>query len=65
MTMLFCLSVCDRTQRVILDQDWYGEVLAVVEGRNWIEARVEAEVHPALDAFTYRAGHGWIRRSQQ
>lgn len=60
--MLFCLSVCDQAKRVILDQDWYGEVLAVVEGRSWVEAREEAECHPALDAFTYRAGWGWMRR---
>jgi len=60
--MLFCLSVCDRTHRVILDQDWYGEVLAVVEGRDWQEAREAAYLHPALDAFTYRSGWGWERR---
>lgn len=63
--MLFCLSLCDETKRVILDQDWYGEVLAMVEGRDWIEAREEAEIHPALDAFTYRSGWGWERRSTQ
>lgn len=57
--MLFCLSVCDRTKRVILDQDWYGEVLAVIEGRDWQEARQEADTHPALNGFTYRAGWGW------
>lgn len=62
--MLFCLSVCDRTQRVILDQDWYGEVLAVVEGRDWQEARRSEETHRALDAFTYRAGWGWYRRGK-
>lgn len=63
--MLFCLSLCDETKRVILDQDYYGEVLAMVEGRDWIEAREEAEIHPALDAFTYRSGWGWERRSTQ
>lgn len=56
--MLFCLSVCDRTKRVILDQDWYGEVLGIVEGRNWREAREAAERHPALDGFRYREGWG-------
>lgn len=58
--MLFCLSVCARTQRVILDQDWYGEVLAVVEGKDWQEARREVEIHPALDFYTYIGGHGWM-----
>lgn len=62
--MLFCLSVCDRTKRVILDQDWYGEVLAMVEGRDWKEARQEVDTHPALDAFMYRSGNGWIPRDQ-
>lgn len=57
--MLFCLSLCDETKRVILD---LGEVLAMVEGRDWQEAREEAELHPALDAFMYRAGWGWERR---
>lgn len=33
--MLFCLSLCDETNRVILDQDYYGEVLAMIEGRDW------------------------------
>lgn len=60
--MLFCLSVCDDTKRVILDNDFHGEVLAMVEGRDWIEAREAAEGHQTLDAFTYKAGHGWVRR---
>lgn len=60
--MLFCLSVCDRTHRVILDQDWYGEVLAIVEGRDWQEARDVALAHPVMDDFDYRPGHGWERR---
>lgn len=59
LTMLFCLSVCDETHRVILDQDYYGEVLAMIEGRDWQEARQGVDTHPALDAFTYRAGWGW------
>ena len=60
--MLFCLSVCDRAQRVILDQDWYGEVLAMVKGRDWRDARQSEETCRVLDAFTYRAGWGWMRR---
>lgn len=60
--MLFCLSICDETQRVILDQDYYGEVLAMVEGRDWQEAREAAIRNPVMDGFTYRAGWGWMRR---
>lgn len=60
--MLFCLSICDETHRVILDQDYYGEVLAMVEGRDWQEAREAAIRNPVMDAFTYRAGWGWTRR---
>ena len=61
--MLFCLSICDETHRVILDQDYYGEVIAMVEGRDWKEAREVADLCPALDAFIYRAGYGWARRN--
>lgn len=63
--MLFCLSVCDETQRVILDDTLHGEALAVVEAANWVEAQGLAYLHPALDAFTYRAGHGWVRRTRE
>lgn len=52
--MLFCLSVCDRTKRVILDQDYYGEVLAMVEGQGWQEAREEAIRNPAMDGFNLK-----------
>jgi len=61
--MLFCLSLCDETKRVILDQDYYGEVLAMIEGRDWQEAREAADHYPALDAFSYVAGRGWMRRA--
>jgi len=60
--MLFCLSVCDHTGRVILDSDFHGEVLSMVEGLDWKTARETAEAHPALDAFRYVRGHGWKRR---
>lgn len=60
--MLFCLSVCDRTKRVILDQDYHGEVLAMVEGRDWKEAREAAIRNPVMDAFMYREGWGWVER---
>lgn len=61
--MLFCLSLCDETKRVILDQDWHGEVLAVVEGRSWVEAREEAWKESALDPYSYKDGYGWERRA--
>lgn len=60
--MLFCLSLCDETHRVILDQDYYGEVLAMIEGRDWQEAREAAMRNPVMDAFTYRSGWGWMGR---
>lgn len=63
--MLFCLSLCDETQRVILDQDYYGEVLAMVEGRNWKEARREALKETVLDSFFHVRGHGWMQRRTQ
>lgn len=62
--MLFCLSLCDETHRVILDQDYHGEVLAMVEGRDWQEAREAATRNPVMDDFDYRPGHGWQHRSQ-
>lgn len=61
--MLFCLSICDRTQRVILDQDWYGEVLAMVEGKTWQEAREAALENSAMDPFSYVSGQGWVEKS--
>lgn len=60
--MLFCLSICDETQRVILDQDWYGEALAMIEGRDWREAREGALEHPSMDKYFHRSGHGWFER---
>ena len=60
--MLFCLSICDETHRVILDQDWHGEVLAMIEGRDWQKAREAAIRNPVMDAFTYRGGWGWEMR---
>jgi hypothetical protein len=60
--MLFCLSICDETHRVILDQDWYGPTLCMVEGRNWKEARESMLQNPLMDAFEYRPGWGWVRR---
>ena len=62
--MLFCLSVCDRTGRVILDQDFHGPTLAMVEGKDWKEARHSALRNVVLDAFTYKAGYGWVRRER-
>lgn len=61
--MLFCLSICDETQRVILDQDWHGEVLAMVEGRDWKEAREAAIRNPVMDGFDYKPGYGWEGRA--
>ena len=57
--MLFCLSLCDETHRVILDQDNHGTTLCMVEGRDWQEAREAAIRNPVMDGFTYVAGHGW------
>lgn len=62
--MLFCLSVCDETQRAILDQDYHGEVLAVLEARDWKEARQEVIHMKALDDFNHKPGYGWERWQQ-
>ena len=60
--MLFCLSLCDETGRVILDRKPHGKVLAKFKGRYWQHARRRAEGHRALDVFLYRNGYGWERR---
>ena len=60
--MLFCLSLCDETRRVILDLDYYGPTLAMVEGRDWQEAREAAIRNPVMDGYTYVPGHGWYAR---
>lgn len=62
LAMLFCLSLCDETKRVILDQDYYGEVLAMVEARDWKEAREAAIRNPAMNAYRYTPRYGWERR---
>jgi hypothetical protein len=62
--MLFCLSICDETHRVILDQDWYGPTLAMIEGKDWQEAREAAIRNPVMDDYTYVAGHGWYARTR-
>lgn len=60
--MIFCLSVCDQTRRVILDDQSHGDVLAVIEAEDWIEARREALKQKEMDPFSYRAGWGWFKR---
>lgn len=60
--MLFCLSYCNDQKRVILDEDSHGDTLAVIEADSWVEARQEVELCPALDAFSYQEGRGWVRR---
>lgn len=60
--MVFYLTLCPEQQRVILDSDWHGEVLAMVEGRDWKEAREAAMRNPVMDAYTHVAGHGWYAR---
>ena len=61
--MLFCLYV-DRTGRAVLDDNPRGDVLAVIEGKDWQEARREAEGQKVLDAFGYRAGWGWFKQKR-
>ena len=60
--MLFCLSV-DAIGRAILDDESHGDTLAVVEAKNWQEAREQAQKEPALNPFDYRSGWGWYRRN--
>lgn len=61
--MLFCLSVCDeQDKRVILDDSIHGDVLAVIEAADWIEAREKALGKKEMDPYSYRAGWGWFER---
>ncbi len=60
--MLFCLSVCDADQRLILDDEPHGDVLAVVEADSWIEAREQALGKKEMDPYFYRDGWGWMER---
>ena len=60
--MLFCISVCDVTGRAILDDDYHGEVIAVIEAPDWQAARRQALKKKEMDPFSYRAGWGWMRR---
>lgn len=62
--MLFCLSVCDADSRVILDDEPHGDVLAVIEAKNWQAARRQALALKEMDPFSYRAGWGWMRREK-
>ncbi|RIY41963.1 hypothetical protein [Neopusillimonas maritima] len=57
--MLFCVSVCDEDRRVILDDEPHGDVLAVIEAADWIEAREQAWEQKALDPYSYKRGYGW------
>lgn len=61
--MIFCLSVCDIDQRVILDDEPHGEVLAIIDTRDWIEARRQVWELEAMDPYSYKPGHGWINKS--
>lgn len=60
--MLFCLSLCDETERVILDDDLHGDLLAVIEADSWVEAREQALGKKEMDPYFYRDGWGWVRR---
>lgn len=60
--MLFCLTLCDDDRRVILDDEPPGEVLAIIDTRDWQEAREAAIRNPVMDDYTYTAGHGWYAR---
>lgn len=60
--MIFCLSVSDTEDRVILDDESHGDTLAVIEAQAWIEARRQVLALKAMDPFDYRPGFGWARR---
>lgn len=59
--MIFCLSICDDTRRVILDADYHGDVLAVIEARTWREARYMAIRNEVMDSYAYKRGYGWMQ----
>lgn len=63
--MLYCLSVCDATKRVILDDEPHGDVLAVIEAGSWREARRQVWRERAMDPFDYVQGHGWFGREAE
>lgn len=58
--MLFCLSECDKSGRVILDSEPHGNTIAVLEAGTWREARKLALRDKAMDPYTYVNGHGWM-----
>lgn len=62
--MLFALSVCEADVRVILDDETHGDVLALIEAKDWQEARHKAIRDKVMDPYFYRAGHGWYKREQ-
>lgn len=57
--MLFAISV-DDLGRAILDDEIYGDVIAVIEAKDWQEARGEALKQEAMNAFSYVSGKGWV-----
>ncbi|RIQ64646.1 hypothetical protein D0839_17305 [Bordetella avium] len=59
--MLFCLYV-DQTGRAILGHGLLADVLALIEAKDWQEARRAVDGNQAMDAFSYRAGWGWFKR---
>lgn len=62
--MLFCLSVCDTDNCVILDEEHHGDVLAVIEAKDWKVARGQAGLCTQLDPFSYPAGWRWMKRKE-
>ncbi|NYT67963.1 hypothetical protein [Pusillimonas noertemannii] len=60
--MIFCLSVCPEQCRVILDDEPHGDVLAVIEEKNWQAARRQALALKEMDPYFYRDGWGWMKR---
>lgn len=60
--MIFCLSVCDDTRRVILDDAQHGDVIAVIEAKTWKQARRKALEQAEMNPYSYKAGYGWHAR---
>lgn len=58
--MLFAISTNDQG-RAILDDDLHGDVIAVIEAKDWQGARDEALSKDEMDPYNHKPGHGWFK----
>lgn len=60
--MLFALQITEG--RLILTDGNEGETLAVIEAKDWREARQQVWRLKELDPFDYFEGRGWFERGK-